>query len=150
MPKAKLQKVWLFFHLVKHLKEWDKLVEQCILSLLTHWHTLQNLSNLFLLELIKKSLSFEVVWNIVIKSGNNFVDLFLPTWIQILAKLNWFEKFAESLFHHPSKTAGYLLRQKLESTFFLKKLRRKIFVSIFVSFSRRIRQFPASWKKIFF
>ena len=65
---------------------------------------------LFLLKLIKKSLSFEVVRNIVIKSGNDFVDLFLPTWIQIFAKLNRLEKFAESLFHHPSKSAGYLLK----------------------------------------
>ena len=62
---------------------------------------------------------FEVVRNIVIESGNDFVDLLLPTGIHILTQLYGLEKFSKRLLIDPSKAAGYLRKLRKHGSQFL-------------------------------
>ena len=72
-----------------------------------------------LFKLVKERLMFEVVRNIVIKSGNDFVDLLLPTGIHILTQLYGLEKFSKRLLIDPSKAAGYLRKLRKHGSQFL-------------------------------
>lgn len=62
---------------------------------------------------------FEVVRNIVIESGNDFVDLLLPTGIHVLTQLYGLEKFSKRLLIDPSKAAGYLRKLRKHGSQFL-------------------------------
>ena len=72
-----------------------------------------------LFKLVKERLMFEVVRNIVIESGNDFVDLLLPTGIHILTQLYGLEKFSKRLLIDPSKAAGYLRKLRKHGSQFL-------------------------------
>ena len=84
-----------------------------------------------LFKLVKERLMFEVVRNIVIKSGNDFVDLLLPTGIHILTQLYGLEKFSKRLLIDPSKAAGYLRKLRKHGSQFL----CFYFISIFYLFN---------------
>ena len=56
-----------------------------------------------LFQLFQKCLRFKILWNVIIQTCDNFVDLFFPGWIHILSCLDCFKEFLQCLFNNPSE-----------------------------------------------
>ena len=61
-----------------------------------------------LLQLFEKGLRLEVLWDVVVQSCDNLVDLFFPRRIDVFAGCDRLKELFESLFNDPAEAMGHL------------------------------------------
>ena len=61
-----------------------------------------------LLQLFEKGLRLEVLWDVVVQSCDNLVDLFFPRRIDVFAGCDGLKELFESLFNDPAEAVGHL------------------------------------------
>ena len=66
-----------------------------------------------LLQLFEKGLRLEVLWDVVVQSCDNLVDLFFPRRIDVFARCDGLKELFEGLFNDPAEAVGYLQNMDL-------------------------------------
>ena len=61
-----------------------------------------------LLQLFEKGLRLEVLWDVVVQSRDNLVDLFFPRRIDVFARCDGLKELFEGLFNDPAEPVGHL------------------------------------------
>ena len=61
-----------------------------------------------LLQLFEKGLRLEVLWDVVVQSCDNLVDLFFPRRIDVFARCDGLKELFEGLFNDPAEAVGHL------------------------------------------
>ncbi len=80
----------------------------------TEWHNFLNVPNqreeifLQVVELFHPVGRFEVLWDCVVETGDDLVDLFLPRLLGVLASADGLEELAQGRLHHGAETGGNL------------------------------------------
>ena len=61
-----------------------------------------------LLQLFEKGLRLEVLWDVVVQSCDNLVDLFFPRRIDVFARGDGLKELFEGLFNDPAEPVRHL------------------------------------------